>query len=139
MSRLPHTAIESNGWIRESLCNRLLTDSDRMNETWISCGGWSFVLSTSKWTLLTFFTPWWIDIVLLPLMLIGLLGWRGPVGTRLAMISALYVLAFLIAGRPDNSYWGLMYAPLLPLGLLQIPRCLADLWRSALAPASTEP
>ena len=109
----------------------LLIDSDRANDTWLQLGGWSFVLTTAKWTLLTFVSPWWIDVILLPLALLGMAGWRGAVGTRVGLTMSLYILAFLIVGRPDNYYWGLMYAPLIPLGVLHAPRALADLVRAA--------
>jgi len=29
-----------------------------------------------------------------------------------------YMVTFAIAGRADNWYWGLLIAPLLPLGLI---------------------
>ena len=108
-----------------------LVDADRANATWLQLGGFSFVLATSKWTLLTFVSPWWIDVFLLPLAFIGLAGWRGPVGTRVALTMGLYTLAWMIVGRSDNYYWGLMYAPLIPLGLLHAPRAVADLLRTA--------
>ncbi len=120
-------------FVHAKIASSMVLDSDLVNDTWVQFGGWSFVLATSKWTAVTVFTPWWIDVALLPLILIGLFGWRGPVGTRVAMTSALYVLAFLIVGRSDNFYWGMMYAPLLPLGMLRIPRSMADLWHSAIA------
>lgn len=109
----------------------LLTDSDPTNQTWIQLGGWSFVLTTTKWTLLTFLTPIWIDVVLLPLALLGAAGWRSAVGTRLALTIAAYIFAFSIVGRPDNYYWGLLYAPLLPLALLHAPRSFVDLCKVA--------
>jgi hypothetical protein len=28
-----------------------------------------------------------------------------------------FLSVFLLVGRPDNSYWGLLIAPILPLGL----------------------
>ena len=49
-------------------------DADRANATWLQFGGLSFVLTTTKWTLLTFVSPWWIDVFLLPLAFIGLAG-----------------------------------------------------------------
>ena len=118
--------------VHAKIVSGLLTDADISNASWVQFGGWSFVLATAKWNSLTLFTPWWIDVVLLPLTLIGLIGWRGPIATRLALTSVLYVLAFLIAGRSDNFYWGMLYAPLLALGVLHIPRSLADLSRSAI-------
>ena len=35
-----------------------------------------------------------------------------------------YLAIWLFIGRPDNDYWGLVVAPLLPLGLLQLPEAL---------------
>ena len=70
-------------------------------------------------------------LVILPLALLGAAGWRGTVGTRVALTMGAYVFAFSIAGRQDNYYWGLMYAPLMPLGLTFAPRALADLWKTA--------
>jgi hypothetical protein len=40
------------------------------------------------------------------------------------------VAGFCIVGRPDNDYWGLLLAPLWPLGLLQADRAAAGLWRA---------
>ena len=36
----------------------LLIASDRANDTWLQLGGWSFVLTTTKWTLLTLDFPY---------------------------------------------------------------------------------
>jgi hypothetical protein len=42
-----------------------------------------------------------------------------------------YVAAFIFVGRDNNSYWGLMIAPLWPLGLVTawpaLVQCVADL------------
>jgi hypothetical protein len=37
----------------------------------------------------------------------------------------------MIIGRPDNFYWAIMLAPLLPIGLAFAPAALRDLIRSA--------
>ncbi len=113
-----------HGWI----VSRLLTNADKANETWIQFGGWDFVLATTKWNIISLFSPYWIDAVILPLALIGLLCWKSVVGNRVALTVLAYVSAFLFFGRQDNYYWGLMYAPLLPLGLLHAPRSIIELW-----------
>lgn len=118
-------------FVHAKIVSGLGLDSELTNASWVQFGGWSFILATAKWTSLTMFTPWWVDVVLLPLMLIGLIGWRGAIGTRVGLTVVLYVLAFLIVGRSDNFYWGMMYGPLLVLGVLHVPRAMADLWRSA--------
>lgn len=43
----------------------------------------------------------------------------------------------MIVGNPDNIYWGMIYALLLPLGLLFTPIALRDLWRAAFRRAVT--
>jgi hypothetical protein len=116
--------------IHAKIISSIVTESDITSKAWLQFGGWQFVLSTSKWTLPTFFSPWWIDAILLPLAILGLSGWRDDIGTRAFMTMAAYICAFAIAGRSDNYYWGLMYAPLMPLGLIHAPPCLLDLFRS---------
>ena len=37
---------------------------------------------------------------------------------RLALTVVGYGATFLVLGRPGNAYWGLMIAPLWPIGLL---------------------
>jgi hypothetical protein len=61
--------------------------------------------------------------------MLGLWGWRAHFGTRTFLTVFAYICAFSIAGRPDNYYWGLMYAPLLPVGLINVPPCLLDLYK----------
>jgi hypothetical protein len=116
--------------IHAKIVSGLVTDSDPISKTWLQFGGWTFVLKTSKWTTLTVLTPWWIDSVLIPLSLIGLWGWRADFRTRAFLTMGVYICAFLIAGRSDNYYWGLMYAPLMPLGLIHAPSCLLDLCKA---------
>lgn len=104
----------------------------RQSPGWLVLGGWSFVLSASQWNLLAALLPKAAMPVLIPLALLGLAAWNSGVGARVALTMALYVGAFLVVGRPDNDYWGLIYAPLLPLGLLFAPAALRDLGRAAL-------
>lgn len=111
--------------------NGLVTPTDRLSASWVRFGGWPFVLQASEWALLGPLSPRWLIPVLVPLALFGLTAWRGALGGRLAFTIGGYVVGFLCFGRADNSYWGLMIAPLLPLGLVAIwpalRRCLGDL------------
>ena len=107
----------------------LLTSMDQSNDSWIQFGGWPFVMSTGIWNAFLLIVPKWVVAVVLPLAIMGLFGWRGSVGLRVAGTVGIYCCAYLIAGRPDNSYWGLIYAPLVPLGLLYTIPSLLDLWR----------
>lgn len=96
----------------------LVTPTDRLSASWVRFGGWPFVLQASEWALLGPLAPRWAIPLLVPLALLGFTAWHGPLGRRLALTVGGYVVGFLCFGRPDNSYWGLIIAPLLPLGLL---------------------
>jgi hypothetical protein len=74
-------------------------------------------------------SPPWVVAIILPLALLGLAGWRGASGIRVACTVGIYVLAFLIVGRSNDIAWGLMYAFVMPLGLLHAPYALRELWQ----------
>lgn len=116
-----------------------LKPGDLTSQGWLGFGGWPFVLATSKWNALLVLAPPWLIATVVPLMLLGLTGWPGPLGTRLALICFGYNFAFLVFGRPDNFYWGLIIAPLMMLGLLMTPRGLWDLARSAIHGSAAGP
>ncbi|ABD88147.1 hypothetical protein [Rhodopseudomonas palustris] len=109
----------------------VVTAADPGSPPWLRFGGWGFVLQTASWNLLLEAGPNWLGAVLLPLALLGLSTLRSALGVRLALTVAGYTLAFMIVGRPNNSYWGLMIAPLWPLGLLQAWPALRRLGRDA--------
>lgn len=115
------------------LVSRQLVATDRMHEGWRQLGGWPFVLKTVRaYPLLQLRqTPSWIAAVLAPPALLGLAAWSGPTGTRVSLTVGAYILCFLFVGRSVNAYWGLVYAPLLPLGLLFAPQALVSLVQMA--------
>ena len=53
---------------------------------WIVFGGWRFVLDTAKMQPLLLIAPPWVTAIILPLALLGLAGWRGPLGSRVAAL-----------------------------------------------------
>jgi hypothetical protein len=71
------------------------------------------------------------------------LGW-GPaslgaaaigdgLGLRLAALLFGYTIGFMVIGRPENAYWGLVTAPLTAVGLCLAPTALCDLARRVAA------
>ena len=110
--------------------------TDPSSPTWVRTSGWSFVLLTAQWN--QAICPSWLVGVTMPLALLGLGGWSSQTGTRVAATVGAYVAAFMVIGRPDNTYWGLIYTPLLPVGLLFAGRALADLLGAARLRASRE-
>lgn len=111
--------------------NALVTASDPASPSWLRIGGWSFVLQTTQWNLLLEAAPRWLGVIVVPLALAGLTGRRDDVGQRVMLVVFGYVAAFIFVGRDNNSYWGLMIAPLWPLGLVTawpaLVQCVADL------------
>jgi hypothetical protein len=113
-----------------SIVSKLITENDKVLQGgWIVFGGWTFVLDTAQMHPFLILSPPWIAAIILPLSLLGLAGWGGTSGIRIACTVGIYVLAFSIVGRSFNIYWGLMYAFVMPLGLLHAPYMLRKLWQ----------
>ena len=65
------------------------------------------------------------------LMLLGWAGWKAPAGTTGTLLYGGYGLAFMIAGRDNNYYWGAMVAPAMFIGLAFLPMALRSLIAAA--------
>lgn len=106
--------------------------SDLASPGWTSFGGWGFILRLAQLDSFLLAAPLWVPALLLPLALLGLLFWADGgetgVGRRTALVVWGYVLAFCVVGRANNDYWGLLLAPLWPLGLIQSDRVVAGLF-----------
>jgi hypothetical protein len=117
--------------IHWSIVTDLIKEGDRALEGgWIAFGGWRFVLSTAQMHPYLFLGPPWITAIVLPLVLLGLAGWRDKFWLRVTLTVHVYVISFLIVGKPFNRYWGFMYTNILLLGFLNVSQSLRDLWRS---------
>jgi hypothetical protein len=117
-------------WAHAHSLSGLVTSIDATSPGWSSGGGWSFVLSLVQRCTVFLFLPLGVVALLVPLALIGWAGVRGGFGERAAMLLLGYLSAFTLLGRPDNFYWGLMIAPLLPIGLAFAPSAVGDLIRT---------
>lgn len=105
--------------------------SDRPSPAWLELRGLSGWLSNVVLSSNMRFMPHWIAGPLMILAVLGWAGWRTPAGLFGTLLYLGYGLAFMIAGRPDNFYWGAMVAPVMFLGLAFAPRAIASLWRGA--------
>jgi hypothetical protein len=111
---------------------------DPASPGWASAGGWPFILSLVQRCTVFALLPLPLVAVAVPLALIGWASVRGETGNRGTFLLLLYIAAFMLVGRSDNFYWGLMIAPLLPLGLAFAPSALRDLARAAAGPLRNE-
>jgi len=122
------------------LVDVLVLPTDRAGAGWLKLSGWPFVLHAAQWNAVLAASPAWLAAVAVPAALAGAANWTTSLGRRLAAVLMIYVLAFTVIGRPENFYWGLMFAPLLPLGFARACRGLgvlrARLGSGAVAQAS---
>lgn len=89
---------------------------------WLQFGGLTFVLRTAAFNGVLLALPYGFAAVALVL---GLLGLKDL--PRSALTVVLYLLLFLVYGRPQNEYWGAVYAPLITLGLVLVPGVISGL------------
>ena len=69
------------------------------------------------------------------LMALGWAGWKSSAGTTGTFLYLGYGLAFMLAGRANNFYWGAVVAPAMFIGLAFLPMALPSLVRAALGNA----
>lgn len=114
----------------------LVRPDDPVGPSWLvlrGLPGWigNIVLSSNlRWL------PHYLAGPLVFLMILGWAGWRTAAGTTLTFLSLGYGLAFMIAGRNENFYWGMVVAPVMFAGLVMAPAVLKSLWRSAFPTSS---
>ncbi|PLK26463.1 hypothetical protein [Novosphingobium sp. TH158] len=115
----------------------LVRPDDAMGPSWMTLrglSGWmSMVVLSSNLRLL----PAVIAGPLMVLMVFGWTGWRTRIGTFATLLFLGYGLAFMIAGRADNWYWGMTIQATMWVGLAFVPMALAGLVRAAFPSASS--
>lgn len=104
--------------------------SDTHARAWTVGGGWPFVLRLVHDNSLLINFPLWTAAIAVPLSIFGWSSWQHPVAERGALYITGMLAAFTFVGRPENVYWGLMVAALVPIGLGFAP---AGLYAAAIA------
>ncbi len=118
------------GW-HLSLIEPQTLPTDRESPDWLvmrGLSGWigNIVLSSGL-----HFLPHVIGGPIVILAVLGWAGWKSPAGTTGALLFLGYGLAFMLAGRANNFYWGAVIAPTMFAGLAFLPMALSSLWRAA--------
>ena len=140
--------IEATAWAISLLCvaafyaahagavRAVTLPSDLSSASWVARGGWRFVLLCMQdGTLFTVFPPI-VTAVAVPFALLGWCGWKHPIGTRAALFLCAYIVAFMVIGRTNNNYWGMLLAPLVPVGLVFAIPSVKVLYRRVVQPGS---
>ena len=110
--------------------------SDPTGPNWLELRGLSGWLSNVVLSSNLRLLPHFIAGPLVVLAVFGWAGWKTPVGTLATLLYLGYGLAFMIAGRPDNFYWGAVIAPAMFVGLAFMPMAGRSLGRAARSSAA---
>lgn len=94
-----------------------LRPGDPPSASWITLRGLSGLLSLYVLPTPLRFLPSWLANPLIVLALFGWAGWRSAAGATGTLLLLGYGLAFMIAGRPENWYWGALVTPIVFVGL----------------------
>ena len=112
----------------------VIRPNDPVSPQWLLFGGpnaaMRFLHATSGFRNLSIFFAY-------PGIILSLFGWlslRGALGLRVFLLIAGYSLFFMLTGRPNNLYWGLLIAPLLLPGLVFSNQAIAGLIAALRAP-----
>jgi hypothetical protein len=106
---------------------------DYVSRSWFALRGLSGLLENMIFTTNFRYLPHFLAGPLVILALLGWAGWRSAAGTFGVLLFLGYGLAFMIAGRDENYYWGMMITPTLALGLAFTPMAVKSLVRAAFA------
>jgi hypothetical protein len=114
---------------------KVVLPSDPASPGWTTFGGWAGFLRT-------YYLPgplrWLPAALAAPLIILALFGWaswKSGTGLAATLLYAGYGLGFMLFGRANNFYWGLMVAPAFLIGLAFVPRAFSDL-RTSIFPRS---
>ncbi|MFW2351346.1 hypothetical protein [Qipengyuania sp.] len=105
--------------------------SDPASPDWLVLRGLSGWLGNVVLSSNLRFLPHAIAGPLVLLMVLGWAGWKSPAGATGTLLYLGYGLAFMLAGRANNFYWGAVVAPAMFVGLAFVPMALASLVQSA--------
>jgi hypothetical protein len=109
--------------------------SDPVGPSWLAMRGLGGFLSNVVLSSNLRFMPHELAGPLTILMIFGWSGWRSSAGLTGTLLFLGYGVAFAIAGRNDNFYWGAMITPVMALGLAFVPMALGSVVRAAFAGA----
>ncbi|MEZ5744326.1 MAG: hypothetical protein R3D89_11550 [Sphingomonadaceae bacterium] len=105
--------------------------SDRFGQGWMELRGMSGWISNIALSSNLRFLPHYLAGPAVMLMMFGWTAWKSPAGLFGTFLYLGYGLAFMIAGRPDNFYWGAVIAPAMFIGFAFVPTGIASLVRAA--------
>lgn len=111
--------------------------NSRTSGGWLRFGGWPLVVDYTRRITVLDVAPYAVSAVLAPLAVLGLALRRSAVTTAMLAGAVGFLIAFMVIGRTNNAYWGLLYAPLLLPGLAFAPSAIREVAVAALKRRAT--
>jgi hypothetical protein len=106
---------------------KVLIPSDPASPGWATFGGWAGVLRTFHLAGPLRWLPMEVGAAAIVLALFGWASWKSRTGLAATLLYLGYGLAFMLFGRANNFYWGLMVTPAFLIGIAFLPRAFSDL------------
>ncbi len=105
------------------------TLADKASPGWVRSGGWPFILRIVHESSALIITPLWVVAVIVPLALLGWAHWTHPLARRASLYLGGFIAAFMVVGRQNTAYWGMLLSSLLLIGVAFAPAALLSLAR----------
>jgi hypothetical protein len=106
---------------------------DYVSKSWFALRGLSGWLEALIFSTNLRYLPHYLAGPLVIVTLLGWAGWRSAAGAFGTLMLLGYGAAFMIVGRDENYYWGMMITPTLALGLMFAPMAARSLYTAAFA------
>ncbi|HXG81195.1 MAG TPA: hypothetical protein VNJ05_05290 [Sphingomicrobium sp.] len=116
---------------------KVVLPSDPPSPGWATLAGWPGLLRTFHLAGPLRWLPMEIGAAAIVLALLGWASWKSKTGLAATLMYLGYGVAFMLFGRANNFYWGLMVTPAFLIGLAFLPQALTDLAAAARRPAPT--
>lgn len=104
---------------------------DHSSPGWIRFGGWPLVVDFVRRVTPLMALPYWCAAVIVTAAGLGWALARDSRAQAWGVVAAAFAVPFMVVGRPDNAYWGLLLAAVILPGLALVPsaarRLTADL------------
>jgi hypothetical protein len=114
-----------------SLAEAQIRPGDPISPPWLVLGGLTSMLYKVIHSCALSLLPVFVAGPVVILALFGWTGWKSPMASFTSLLTLGYAAAFMIAGRDNNFYWGVILVPVLVMGLAMAPFALKSLWQRA--------
>ncbi len=118
-------------WIHAARVKEVITMADKASPGWLGSGGWPFILRIVHENSALIIAPPWLVAIVVPLALLGWFSWNHPLAHRVTLYLGGFIVAFLVVGRPNTAYWGMLLTSLLLVGLPLAPNALRTAFNRA--------